>query len=125
REQRAKSLEVRRRERLVFDELRDELLGGAVKEFVEHSAERISARRRARDLRHVAVRLAFGGVRHELLRLEVAEDREHGGVGEIGGELGADLRDGPRAEVPEHSHDVQLAVAEYEIVVHAWPLLWS
>ena len=62
------------------------------------------------------MRFPLGGVPHELLRLEIAKDGEHRGVGEIGRQLVADFGDRARSEVPEHAHDVQLAVAQHEVV---------
>jgi hypothetical protein len=54
-------------------------------------------------------------VAHVALLLQGAEHREYGGVGEVVGEAPADLGDGGRAQVPQHAHDIELAVGESDL----------
>jgi hypothetical protein len=49
---------------------------------------------------------------HEALSLEVAKDGEHGGIHEVHGKLILHLGDRAGGELPEHGHDVELALAE-------------
>ena len=62
------------------------------------------------------MRLSLGGVVHEFLRLEIAEDRQHRRVREVRGQLVAHFRDRSRSEIPQHTHHVELAIAQDEIV---------
>ena len=80
----AEPTEVVRRERSLLDEVHEELLRRSVEQLVDQSGDRGPARGGAGDLRGVPVRLPLEVVRHEALLLDVAKDREHGRVGEVG-----------------------------------------
>ena len=61
------------------------------------------------------MRLTFGGVGHIALVLERPQDGEDGGVRQLVVERIADLGDGARAALPEHGHDVELAVGKGDV----------
>src|SRR4029078_3628565 len=82
------------RKLLVFDELRDQLLWRTLEKLVDDARPCAAPRGLSGHTRMVAVCLALGRMLDELLRLEIAEDRQHRGVGEVGGEFVADLADG-------------------------------
>src|ERR1035437_50677 len=73
--------------------------------------------------REVPVRAPFLLVAEEPLRLEIAQDGEHRGVGELRAEPALDLAHRSRAVRPEHRHHVELTFAERPIVCHG--VLWN
>src|SRR3954463_8187595 len=97
---------------MIVDEVRQELLRRSIEQLVDEAAEHGAARILLRDLRDVAVCLAFDLVSNEALRLEFAEDGQDGGVREVCGKFLPHFGHCSVAQLPEDRHDVKLAVTK-------------
>src|SRR6266487_4471042 len=80
--------------------------------YVAHTGEGRAHRYNPLVQRVIAMGATFTGVRDVPLLLEGSQNRQDGGVCELIGESLTYFGDGSVAEVPEHAHDIQLAIGE-------------
>ena len=102
---------------MIVHELGQERFRRAEEERVDEAAECTLLRGSLLHPGEVAVRPPFVLSTHEPLRLEIAQNGEHRGVGERSAKRVLDFCDSPRVSLPEHRHHFELAFARAEEIL--------